>query len=122
MGTGASTRDKVSKICLSLPHATRELKGSHAAFRAGGKIFAYYLHDHHGDGIESICCKVPPGENTALVTAQPERFYLPAYIGPRGWVALRLDRGKIGWEEAGELLRHSYRSTVPKRMAAQVKL
>jgi hypothetical protein len=51
-----------------------------------------------------------------LVAAQPERFYLPAYIGPRGWVALRLDRGKIDWEEVGELVTGSYRLIAPKRL------
>jgi phosphoribosylglycinamide formyltransferase-1 len=107
---------------MALPEATREIQGSHAAFSVKGKKFAYFLNDHHGDGMVAVTCKVAPGDNNALVSAQPDRFYLPAYIGSRGWVALRLDRGEIDWEEVSELVRDSYRRTAPKRLAALVKL
>ena len=110
----------VSNICTALPEAVREVHGSHATFLVRKKTFAYFLNDHHGDGIVSICCKVMKGDNTALVAAQPERFYLPAYIGSRGWVALRLDRGEIDWEEVTELVTGSYCLSAPKRLAAMV--
>ena len=106
-----SALQRVTEICASLPGVTREDKASHAAFRVRGKVFAYFLDNHHGDGIVSIACKVLRGDNTALAAAQPERFYLPAYIGPRGWVALRLDSGEIDWEEVAELLKGSYSLT-----------
>src|SRR5438046_1484455 len=95
--------DRVIKICLALPETADTRSGSHASFLVRKKVFAYFLDNHHGDGIVAIACKAGPGDNTALVTAQPDRFYLPAYIGPRGWVALRLDRGKIDWDEVREL-------------------
>jgi phosphoribosylglycinamide formyltransferase-1 len=82
------------------------------------KVFAWFLNDHHGDGIVSVACKALPGDNTVLAAAQPERFYLPAYMGPRGWIALRLDRGKVDWEEVAELVAGSYRLLAPKRLAA----
>ncbi len=66
----------------------------------------------------AVTCKVLPGDNKALAEAQPRRFYLPAYIGSRGWVALRLDVGKIDWEEVRELLLGSYALAAPKRLAA----
>ncbi len=106
---------RVTKICLALPEATREVMGSHAGFRVRKKVFAYFLNDHHGDGIVSVCARVLPGDNTALIAAQPERFYLPAYIGPRGWVALRLDRGAVDWKEVAELVKTSYQLAAPKR-------
>ena len=111
------TIDRLSKICLALPEAVREDKGDHAAFLVRKKTFAYFLNNHHGDGIISVACKALPGENTALAAAQPERFYLPAYIGSRGWIALRLDRGEIDWEEVAELLKGSHRMVAPKRRA-----
>ena len=70
-----------------------------------------------GDGIISVCCKVLPGDNEALIAAHPERFYMPAYIGPRGWVALRLDVGGLDWNEVAELVVGSYRLIAPKRLA-----
>ena len=107
--------ERLSKICLALPEATREIKGKHAAFLIRKKTFLYFLNDHHGDGIVSVCARVLPGDNARLVTADPERFYLPAYIGPRGWVALRLDRGPIDWGEVEELVAGSYRAAAPKK-------
>lgn len=108
--------ERVTKIALALPETSREMKGDHAAFRVRKKIFAYYLNNHHGDGIVSICGKTLPGDHTALVAADRARFYLPAYIGPRGWVGLRLDVGKIDWEEVAELLKGSYVMTAPQTM------
>ena len=113
---------RVSQICLALPETRREVHGKHASFLVKKKIFAYFLNDHHGDGIVAITGKALPGDNDALVAAQPKRFYLPAYIGPRGWVALRLDIGKIDWEEVAELVAGSYRLVAPKKLAALVKL
>jgi hypothetical protein len=112
---------RLTKICLALPEAARRDSGSHAAFLVRKSTFAYFLNDHHGDGIVSVACKAFPGDNTALVAAQPARFYLPAYIGPRGWIALRLDRGKVDWDEVAELVVGSYRLTAPKRLVELVK-
>jgi predicted DNA-binding protein (MmcQ/YjbR family) len=110
---------RVTEICLALPEATRKVMGNHAGFRVRKKVFAYFLNDHHGDGIVSLCARVLPGDNTALIAAQPERFYMPAYIGPRGWVALRLDRGALDWKEVAELVKTSYQLVAPKRIAAK---
>ena len=109
----------VAKICAALAETAMERMNSHAAFTVGKKKFAYYLDNHHGDGIVAITCKVAPGDNELLVRAQPERFYLPAYLASRGWVALRLDQGEIDWEEVRELLFESYRRIAPKRLAAR---
>ena len=108
---------RISEIALALPETSRLVHGSHAQFLVRKKTFAYFLNDHHGDGIVSIACKVLPGDNTALAASQPRRFYLPAYIASRGWVALRLDAGKVNWSEVAELLKGSYALVAPKRLA-----
>jgi phosphoribosylglycinamide formyltransferase-1 len=104
---------RLAKICLALPEAARRDCGSHAAFLVRKRTFAYFLNDHHGDGIVSVACKALPGDNTALAAGQPARFYVPPYIGPRGWIALRLDTGKADWDEVAELVRGSYRLIAP---------
>ena len=111
---------RLTKVCLALPEATRTDLGQHAGFHVRKKTFTYFLNDHHGDGIVAITCKVLPGDNKLLASANPERFYIPAYIGSRGWVALRLDRGTIDWEEVTELVVGSYRMVAPKGLAARV--
>jgi predicted DNA-binding protein (MmcQ/YjbR family) len=112
----------LSEICLALPETTRELQGDHASFRVRKKVFAYFLNNHHGDGIVSICGKALPGDNTVLVASDPAKYYLPAYIGPRGWVGLRLDIGKVDWDEVKELITGSYLQTAPRKLAALVKI
>lgn len=112
---------KVSSFCRALPEAVRTIMGSHAAFTVRGKKFAYFLNDHHGDGIVSVCARAFPGENTHLIAAQPRKYYLPAYIGPRGWVGLRLDRSRVDWDEVRDIVTASYLQTAPKKLKDQVE-
>lgn len=77
---------KLSDICLRFPETTRTDSGRHASFLVRKKTFAWFLDDHHGDGIVSVCCKMGLGENEEIVSADPKRFYLPAYMAHRGWV------------------------------------
>lgn len=110
--------DRLSKICLALPEATVERTGDHATFKVRKKVFAYFLDNHHGDGIVSVCFKTRLGEHQDLARAQPERFYIPAYIGPRGWAGLRLDRGRVNWSEVEAFVRSSYAAVAPKTLSS----
>jgi hypothetical protein len=92
----------------------------HLALLVRGKTFGYFLDDHHGDGRLALTFKVPQGEQAALIASDPERFFVPVYLGPRGWVGLRLDTGKVDWAEAREFLIESYCLQAPKRLAAAV--
>jgi len=110
---------RLTKLAKALPETTRWYNGEHAAFRVRKRVFAYFMNNHHGDGKVCVACKVLPHDNERLAAAQPERFYLPAYIAHRGWVALRLDVGKVDWGEVDELLRGSYQLIAPKRIAGR---
>jgi predicted DNA-binding protein (MmcQ/YjbR family) len=117
----AVKRAKVTEICLALPNAeSAAMHGDHATFRVRGKVFAYFLDDHHGDGIVSVCVKSELGENVDRVRREPERYYLPDYIGPRGWFGLRLDRGRVDWREVANVVERSYRLTAPKTLVAKL--
>lgn len=109
----------LSKICLSLPETVRRDLNEHADFRVRGKVFAYFLNNHHGDGIISVCCKSALGENIDRASREPMRFYLPAYIGPRGWFGLRLDGEAVDWSEVKNLVELSYELVAPKRLLAK---
>lgn len=112
--------ERVTAICRALPGTQDEARGDHVIYRVRGKVFAYFLDDHHGDGIVSVCVKGELGEHTDRARREPERFYLPAYIGPRGWFGLRLDRGRVDWREVREIVARSYRLTAPKSWLAKV--
>ena len=113
---------RLTKICLALPEAAREIHGDHASFRVRKKVFAYFLNNHHGDGIVAVTCKTLPGDHERLIADDPKKFYMPAYIGPRGWVGLRLDQGKVDWEEVSELLKLSYKLAAPKTLASKINI
>jgi predicted DNA-binding protein (MmcQ/YjbR family) len=107
---------QLSDICLSLPEVVRRDLNDHADFRVRGKVFAYFLDSHHGDGIVSVCCKSELGENVDRASREPKRFYLPAYIGPRGWFGLRLDGEAVDWSEVRNLVELSYNLVAPKAL------
>jgi hypothetical protein len=103
------------RICLAFPEATEKPFGGHSApaFRVRDKLF---LHCHE-DG-RAFTCKAPPGEQDLLVAADPGRFFVPAYVGHRGWVGVRLDVSD-DWGEVAELAEDSYRLVAPKALVAR---
>lgn len=122
MATGDRTArdlERLTAICAALPEVT-VTPGQHTSFEVRGKRFAWHLVDHHGDGRVVLECKAARGENEALATASPDRFFLPPYLAHHGWVGLYLDRGEVDWEEVRELVTDAYRLVAPKRLAAQL--
>lgn len=87
-------RRRLVAMCSALPEVSSSVMGranQHLVFRVRKKTFAYYLYDHHGDGRIVIWCKAAPGEQASLVGQEPRRFFVPPYLGPSGWVGVRLD-------------------------------
>ncbi len=110
----AGRRERLISLCCSLPEAEAERAGAtHFAFKVRKKIFAYYTFNHHGDGVIALWCKAPPGERDRLVQESPTRYFVPPYVGPKGWVALRLDTARVDWKAAKELAFVSYFLTAP---------
>jgi predicted DNA-binding protein (MmcQ/YjbR family) len=118
----SARRERLLAICSSLPETTYEVAGDgHLSFRIRKKIFAYYLFDHHGDGMIAFCCKSNLNEQRRLVRDDSESFFVPAYLGPKGWVAIRLDLDHVDWDTVSELARQAYQSIAPRRLASQVE-
>jgi hypothetical protein len=115
----ADPRARIREICLALPEATAR-DGQHIKFEVRGKSFGYYTDDHHGDGRLAFSCKAPMGMQGALVSSYPERFFVPPYLGPKGWIGVWLDVRAVDWDEVAELAAESYRMTAPKRLIGQL--
>lgn len=126
-GLRFSTRDrqrlaKLAALCETLPELEFTAAGQrHLALCVRRKTLAYYLHDHHGDGIVCLCCKATPARQQELVAAGPDRYLVPAYLGVKGWVSLRLDRPKVSWDEVFDLVVAAYRLQAPRRLAAEME-
>ena len=118
MGPMAKTAaERLRAICLALPEAEERETWEAPTFRVRDKIFAM---QREGDGRLSVWCKAPPGSQMVLVGADPERFFAPPYVGPKGWIGMRLDR-RPDWDEAAKLVRRSYRLVAPKKLAVLVE-
>jgi hypothetical protein len=113
------TLDKVRQYCLSLPGSSEKQAWGGPTFRAGGKMFAMYMDDHHGDGRLALWCNADADARDLLVNADPKRFFVPPYMGPRGWLGVRLDK-RLGWKRVTELLEGAYRRTATKRLCVEL--
>ena len=110
----------VRKICLALPETTERLShGSPTWFVRDKKTFVTYVDNHHGDGRLALWCHAPAGVQQALVEEEPDRFFVPPYVGVRGWIGVRLDRG-VDWDEIAEIAEDAYRMVAPKKLLAEL--
>ena len=109
--------ERLSAICLALPGVTERREGGHGGFRVRERSFAYFLNDHHGDGRVALACKAPPGAQGILINAEPSRFFVPAYLGARGWLGVRLE-GHVEWGKIAGFMADAYRMTATKTMIA----
>jgi predicted DNA-binding protein (MmcQ/YjbR family) len=109
--------ERLRSICLAYPEAREHAGGvGSPSFTVRTKIFAM-LHPH--DRRPSMWCKAPPGIQAALVQTDRERYFVPPYVGHRGWAGVWLDV-RVDWGEVESLVDESYRMTAPKRLVAQL--
>ena len=109
---------RLRTLALALPKAAERLShGSPGFFIEGGKFFAYFSHNHHGDGDTAVCVKTTGrDEQDMLIEAAPEIYSWPAYIGPSGWIAIDLG-GEVDWDLVAARLASSWRLVAPVRLA-----
>jgi hypothetical protein len=120
MANAKQALTRVRAICLALPEATERLShGSPTFFIRDKKTFVMFLDDHHGDGRLALWVAAPPGVQEELVELEPERFFRPPYVGPRGWLGVRLDRD-LDWGEIAGIVEDAYRQIAPKKLIAEL--
>jgi hypothetical protein len=112
--------EQVRRICLALPEVTERLShGAPTWFVRDKKTVATVWDDHHGDGRLALICAAPPGVQQQLVDEEPARFYVPPYVGGRGWIGVRLEV-KVDWNEIREIVADAYRCVAPAKLVAQL--
>lgn len=102
-------------MCAGLPESAESTTVHHPSFKIRGKTFAIYAES---DGVPAAWIKSTHGEQQELIRSDPERFFAPPYLGPRGWVAVRLD-GTCDWGEVAEVVADGWKLAAPKRLARQ---
>lgn len=109
---------QIRALALQLPEVEEKTShGSPGFFVKGGKFFAYFTYDRHHDGVTGLLLKTSgPEEQAMLIEQEPDLYYRPAYLGPSGWIGIRLDLGGIDWGHIGEWLRKSWSHIAPARL------
>ena len=113
------TLEKVRAYCLSYPETSEKEAWGGPTFRVKDKMFVMYMDDHHGDGRLALWCNADAEARDTLVKADPRRFFVPPYMGPRGWLGVHLDK-RLAWKRVTEIIDGAYRRTAPKRVLASL--
>lgn len=114
--TSQNIPERLRALCLALPEASEKTTWAHPTYRVRDRIFAMEVDRDRG---LAVWLKAPPGSQAVLVGADPVRFHIPPYVGPKGWIGVTLDAG-IDWTELGLLVRRSYGLVAPRRLVARL--
>jgi hypothetical protein len=114
--------NRIREICLGLPETSERLShGAPTFFVRDKRAFLMVLTNHHGDERFAIWCAAAPGTQQILVDADRERFFRPPYVGHRGWLGVRLDRG-IDWNELAGIAEDAYAEVAPAKLVEAARL
>jgi hypothetical protein len=114
----AEVLDRLRALCLALPEASERLSHGEPTWFVR-KVFVSFAGRHHDDRV-ACWCAATAEERDALVAEDPDRFFVPPYVGGRGWLGVYLDVPGVDWVELNEIVREAYRLVAPKRLAAQL--
>jgi predicted DNA-binding protein (MmcQ/YjbR family) len=111
----------ISRLCLAFPEAEEFTSHGMPNYRVrGGEVFAMYAVNHHGDGRVALWLNTPDGMQDACVREEPKHFFVPPYVGPSGWLGLRLDKG-LAWKRVAPIVRAAYECVAPARLTGQLQ-
>jgi len=110
---------RLRELCLALPETSERLShGEPTWFVREKKTFVTYANHHHDD-VLGFWCAAPEGVQGKLVSSAPDRFYVPPYVGHRGWLGVRLDV-ELNWDEIADIVEDAYRMVAPKKLVAEL--
>jgi hypothetical protein len=108
--------ERLRATCLALPDAAEKVSHGIPAFEARGRMFAYFRHNHHGDGMTAVCVKTTGREEQEmLIDADPALYSRPAYLWPSGWIAINLGPAKTDWPHVEARVRASHDLAIRRR-------
>lgn len=113
---------RLRKLCLALPEACEVEAWGTPTFRVKTMFAMYAAADtHHGEGREGVWIRSTRTNQALMVQMAPDRFFVPPYVGPSGWVGVYLDAARTDWDELAEILRDAWRMSAPKKLVARVE-
>jgi len=111
--------ERLRAICLALPDTTEKVAWGEPTWRVSGRLFAQLDNHHHGAEHLAVWLPAPLGEQESMIFLDPVRFFRPPYVGPRGWVGVRIDR-RPNWTLIAAVVKQAYRVVAPPRLREAV--
>lgn len=115
---GDAALARLRTIALALPGAAEKLSHGSPCFHIEkGKAFAYFWENHHGDGETVVIVKTSGRDEQAMmIEADPALYFKPPYLGPAGWIAIRVADVATDWDHVGDRVAQSWELVVPRRL------
>ena len=110
---------RLRRLCLALPEVTERVSHGEPAWFVGDKKNFVSYRDHHHDDRVGFWCAAGPGAQAELVAADPVRFFVPPYVGHRGWLGVHLDVPQ-DWAEIAEIVTDAYRAVAPMTLVERL--
>jgi hypothetical protein len=110
-----TVNEAVREVCLSFPEVEEVVSHGFPDFRVRGKTFASYVVNHHGDGRVALWLNAPSGSQDHYSKSKPKHFFVPPYVGPRGWMGVHLNKG-LSWQRVAALVRQAYEKVAPRAL------
>ncbi|MCB1304409.1 MAG: MmcQ/YjbR family DNA-binding protein [Leptospiraceae bacterium] len=107
---------KLREKCLALPETFEKEAWGEATFRVTkGSMFAMTDFNHHNSGHIAVWVKAAPLVQPELVERDPGAYFVPPYMGPKGWVGVKLN-SKTRWKALEALLREAHLLSAPAKL------
>ncbi len=104
------------RLCLSLPEAREVIAWGAPTFRVKTMFATYSDGSQYVPGRLSTWVKALPINQEMLVQANPKRFFVPPYVGVKGWIGVFLDDAETDWDEMKGLLWDAWKMSAPKKL------
>lgn len=111
--------ERVRRICSALPETTEKISHGEPTFFVKKKVYVMFANNHHNDGHVAVWIPAPPGAQQVLVESDPELYFVPPYVGYRGWIGIELEH--IDDEDLRDHIHTAWELIAPKRLAAETK-
>jgi hypothetical protein len=111
--------DRLRPICLALPEVTERLSHGEPTWFIGAKRTFVTYADHHHDDRLAFWCAAEPGRQATMVETAPLNYFIPPYVGHRGWLGVYLDV-PVDWDEITDIVEDAYRLIAPKKLLAKL--
>lgn len=117
--TSRTIPQAVQGLCLAFPGAEEKSVPPHRDYRVAGKTFAWFVINHHGDGRVALWLPMPKGAQLTFTELAPHAYFVPPYVGHKGWLGIELDQG-LGWKEIAARVREAWENVAPASLVSQL--